>query len=70
VAPRLILAMAVFGKLFGNPFRDEFFSLLGRRASLDHLEHGLLRDGRLEEAEVNFLDYDWTLNDFPSSSPR
>jgi hypothetical protein len=143
-----------FGKFFGNPFRDEFFTLLGRRASLDAIEHGLLRknyreprvhyalncasvgcpmlreeayvaarldrqleeqavrflsdrsrnrfrDGRLEvsrifdwykedfeprqayfaryaallgyaggEAPLSFLDYDWSLNDFRSSSRR
>jgi len=32
-----------FGKIFGNPFKDEFFTLLGRRMSLDGIEHGLLR---------------------------
>lgn len=32
-----------FGKLFGNPFKDEFFELLGRRASLDWIEHERLR---------------------------
>jgi len=32
-----------FGKVFGNPFKDEFFSLLGRKMSLDGIEHGLLR---------------------------
>ncbi len=32
-----------FGKLFGNPFKDEFFSLLGRKMSLDGIEHGVLR---------------------------
>jgi len=32
-----------YGKLFGNPFKDEFFSLLGRRASLDWIEHDTLR---------------------------
>jgi len=140
-----------FGKVFGNPFKDEFFTLFGRPFSLDGIEHGLLRkkgaydeprvhfalncasvgcpmlreeayvaarleaqledqtrrflsdrsrnrfrDGRLEvsqifdwykedfaprekffaryfpdgAAPIVFLDYDWTLNDFPSSSPR
>jgi hypothetical protein len=151
-----------FGKVFGNPFKDRFFTLLGSRASLDVLEHDLLRkrygdprvhyavncasigcpmlreeayaaprlehqlegqaqrflsdrtrnrlrDGRLEvsrifdwfkedfgereayfaryaalladraqerqlieqrRAPLAFLDYDWTLNDFPSSSRR
>jgi hypothetical protein len=32
-----------FGRFFGNPFKDEFFSLLGARRSLDALEHGMLR---------------------------
>lgn len=32
-----------FGKFFGNPFKDEFFLLLGRRRSLDAIEHGMLR---------------------------
>ena len=32
-----------FGKLFGNPFKDEFFCLLGRKASLDWVEHEVLR---------------------------
>jgi uncharacterized protein DUF547 len=143
-----------FGKLFGNPFKDEFFTLLGRRQSLDGVEHGMLRkdyreprvhyalncasvgcpmlreeayvaarlerqleeqalrflsdrsrnrfrDGRLEvskifdwfkedfeprqkyfaryaaalgypgsEVSLSFLDYDWALNDFRSSSRR
>ena len=143
-----------FGKIFGNPFKDEFFTLLGRKMSLDAIEHGLLRknyreprvhyalncasvgcpmlreeayvaarlkrqleeqavrflsdrsrnryrDGRLEmskifdwfkedfeprqayfaryasrlgypggEVPLSFLDYDWSLNDFRSSSRR
>ncbi|HYD56911.1 MAG TPA: DUF547 domain-containing protein [Burkholderiales bacterium] len=32
-----------FGKLFSNPFRDRFFQLLGRPASLDDVEHETLR---------------------------
>lgn len=32
-----------FGKLFGNPFRERFFTLLGGAKSLDELEHGILR---------------------------
>ena len=32
-----------FGKIFGNPFKDEFFTLLGRKMSLDAIEHGILR---------------------------
>jgi hypothetical protein len=143
-----------FGKIFGNPFKDEFFTLLGRKSSLDRIEHEILRkeyrdprihyavncasvgcpmlreeayagvllekqlaeqavrflsdrsrnrfrDGRLEVSKIfdwfkedfepreayfaryaaalgypggpvriTFLDYDWALNDFPSSSRR
>ena len=32
-----------FGKIFGNPFRDEFFVLLGDKRSLDWIEHQTLR---------------------------
>lgn len=32
-----------FGKVFGNPFKDEFFTLLGRKSSLDRIEHETLR---------------------------
>jgi hypothetical protein len=32
-----------FGKIFGNPFKDDFFSLLGRRFTLDGIEHETLR---------------------------
>jgi hypothetical protein len=32
-----------FGRVFGNPFRDRFFTLLGRPTSLDDIEHGMLR---------------------------
>ena len=28
-----------FGKFFGNPFKDGFFTLLGSKSSLDHIEH-------------------------------
>jgi hypothetical protein len=42
-----------FGKFFGNPFRDEFFSLLGRKASLDAIEHGILRQ-RYAEPRIHF----------------
>ena len=42
-----------FGKFFGNPFRDEFFSLLGRKASLDAIEHGTLRK-RYAEPRIHF----------------
>jgi hypothetical protein len=32
-----------FGKFFGNPFKDQFFTLLGRKTSLDAIEHETLR---------------------------
>jgi hypothetical protein len=32
-----------FGRVIGNPFKDRFFTLLGRPASLDDVEHGMLR---------------------------
>jgi hypothetical protein len=32
-----------FGKIFGNPFKDEFFVLLEKKRSLDAIEHQMLR---------------------------
>jgi hypothetical protein len=44
-----------FGKLFGNPFKDEFFMLLGEPYSLDRVEHGTLRaPGAYDEPRVHF----------------
>jgi hypothetical protein len=44
-----------FGKIFGNPFKDEFFALLGRRASLDGIEHETLRKpGAFNEPRVHY----------------
>ncbi len=44
-----------FGKLFGNPFKDRFFTLLGRPSSLDRIEHELLRQpGVYDEPRVHF----------------
>lgn len=44
-----------FGKLFGNPFKDEFFSLLGRKFTLDRIEHETLRKpGAYDEPRVHF----------------
>jgi hypothetical protein len=44
-----------FGKIFGNPFRDDFFSLFGRRFTLDGIEHDLLRKpGAYDEPRVHF----------------
>lgn len=42
-----------FGKLFGNPFKDRFISLFGRKSSLDDIEHGLLRK-KYREPRVHF----------------
>jgi hypothetical protein len=42
-----------FGKLFGNPFKDEFFVLLGRRRSLDWIEHETLRR-RYRDARIHY----------------
>lgn len=44
-----------FGKLFGNPFKDRFFTLLGRRMSLDDIEHAMLRQpGAYDEPRVHY----------------
>lgn len=44
-----------FGKIFGNPFKDRFFSLLGREFSLDMIEHETLRKpGAYNEPRVHF----------------
>lgn len=44
-----------FGKLFGNPFKDRFFRLLGREAHLDWIEHEVLRKpGAYDEPRVHF----------------
>jgi hypothetical protein len=44
-----------FGKVFGNPFKDEFFTLLGRRSFLDQIEHEMLRKkGAYDEPRVHF----------------
>jgi hypothetical protein len=44
-----------FGKVFGNPFKDRFFTLLGRPATLDQIEHETLRKpGAYDEPRVHF----------------
>ena len=44
-----------FGKVFGNPFKDRFFTLLGRASSLDQVEHETLRKpGAYDEPRVHF----------------
>ena len=43
-----------FGTVFGNPWKDKFFTLLGERASLDDIEHGILRkEGVYDEPRVH-----------------
>lgn len=44
-----------FGKVFGNPFKDKFFTLFGREFSLDMIEHDTLRKpGAYDEPRVHF----------------
>lgn len=44
-----------FGKIFGNPFKDEFFTLFGRAFTLDGIEHETLRKpGVYDEPRVHF----------------
>ena len=42
-----------FGRVFGNPFRDRFFTLLGESFSLDRIEHDTLRK-RYAEPRIHF----------------
>ncbi|KPK06525.1 MAG: hypothetical protein AMJ64_08975 [Betaproteobacteria bacterium SG8_39] len=44
-----------FGKIFGNPFKDDFFTLFGRAFTLDAIEHETLRKpGAYDEPRVHF----------------
>lgn len=44
-----------FGKFFGNPFKDRFFTLLGSASFLDRVEHETLRKpGAYDEPRVHF----------------
>lgn len=44
-----------FGKIFGNPFRDRFFRLLGEESFLDQIEHETLRKpSAYDKPRVNF----------------
>ena len=44
-----------FGKIFGNPFKDKFFTLLGKDGTLDRIEHETLRvKGVYDEPRVHF----------------
>ena len=42
-----------FGRIFGHPFKDRFFALLGRRSSLDYVEHEVLRK-RYAEPRIHY----------------
>jgi Protein of unknown function, DUF547 len=44
-----------FGRVFGNPFKDRFFTLFGQPTSLDEIEHGMLRKpGAYDDVRVHF----------------
>lgn len=44
-----------FGTLFGSPWKDRFVGLLGRKLSLDGIEHEMLRaPGAYEEPRVHY----------------
>ena len=44
-----------FGTIFGNPWKDKFFTLFGEPMNLDGIEHGMLRkEGVYDEPRVHF----------------
>jgi hypothetical protein len=44
-----------FGTVFGNPWKDKFFTLLGRAQNLDGIEHGMIRvKGVFDEPRIHF----------------
>ena len=44
-----------FGSVFGNPWKDRFFTLLGAPMSLDDIEQGMLRkEGAYDEPRIHF----------------
>jgi len=44
-----------FGKVFGNPFKDAFFTLFGRKFTLDGIEHGTLRKpGAYDDPRIHY----------------
>lgn len=44
-----------FGKVFGNPFKDRFFRLLGRDMTLDGIEHDTIRSpGSFDDPRIHF----------------
>mgnify|MGYP002628795384 CR=1 FL=1 len=44
-----------YGKLFGNPFKDNFISLFGRKVTLDNIEHDSIRvPGAYDDPRIHF----------------
>ena len=44
-----------YGKLFGNPFKDNFINLLGRKVTLDNIEHDTIRaPGAHDDPRIHF----------------
>ena len=44
-----------YGKLIGNPFKDNFISLLGRKMTLDNIEHDTIRaPGAYDDPRIHF----------------
>jgi hypothetical protein len=44
-----------FGRVFGNPFKDRFFSLLGKEQHLDWIEHETIRaPGAFDDPRIHF----------------
>ena len=44
-----------FGKIFGNPFKDDFIDLFGRKVSLDFIEHETIRaPGAYDDPRIHF----------------
>jgi hypothetical protein len=49
-----IRSIREFGTVFGNPWKDRFFTLLGERMHLDQVEHEILRkEGLYDEPRVH-----------------
>ncbi len=50
-----LLSIRDFGSVFGNPWKDRFFTLLGRMQNLDGIEHGMIRaPGVFDEPRIHF----------------
>ncbi len=44
-----------YGKVFGNPFKDNFISLFGRKMTLDNIEHDTIRaKGVYDDPRIHF----------------